>query len=231
MQFMKRLYFIIVLSVLFYHSYSQQLAQVGFTENFDLAWFSLVTNQSILIRISSDGQIMEAGIEQQALYNRNYFAPKLQPYQGNTGYFDDRSDSAFRGKIKNIGACFFTYYSSKDYPEKAGKIKSAGSLYFDYYRSYEDASIAGRLKNIGSNAIAYFTSLDDAVLKGKLRTVGNTPLVYYSSFDDPQLKGKLKSIGSYRYEWNLVFTGRETVANLKSGYQRQLINGITYVIR
>ena len=228
---MKRIYFIIALFVLFYHSYSQQLRQVAFTENFDLGSFSLVTNQNILIRISSDGQIMEAGTEEQALYNRNYFAPKLRPYQGNVGYFDDRSDSAFKGKIKNIGACFFTYYSSKDYPERAGKIKSAGSLFFDYYRNYEDVSIAGRLKNIGTNAIAYFTSLDDEVLKGKLKIVGITPITYYSSFDNVLLKGKLKSIGPYHCEWATVFSGGQSIVTLKSGYQRQLINGITYILQ
>jgi hypothetical protein len=228
---MKKIYFIIVLSVLFCHSYSQQLRQVAFTESFDLAWFSIVTNQNILIRISGDGKIMEAGTEEQALYNRNYFAQKLRPYQGNIGYYDSRSDSAFRDKIKNIGTCYFTYYPSNDYPEKAGKIKSAGSLFFDYYGNYEDAMIAGRIKNIGSNAIAYFTSLDDQVLKGKLKTIGNTAIAYYSSFDDPLLKGKVKSIGLYHYEWNIVFSGNQKIVNLKSGYQRQLINGITYIVQ
>ncbi|HEX5151625.1 MAG TPA: hypothetical protein VFW07_09245 [Parafilimonas sp.] len=228
---MKKMYFIIVLSVLCCHSYSQQLRQVGFTESFDLAWFTIITNQNILIRISGDGNIIEAGTEEQALYNRNYFSPNLRPYQGNMGYYDDRSDSAFTGKIKNIGVCFFTYYSSKDYPEKAGKIKSAGSLFFDYYRSYEDVSIAGRIKNMGSNAIAYFTSLDDAVLKGKLKMVGTTPITYYSSYDNVLFKGKLKSIGSYHCEWTTVYSGGQSIVTLKSGYQRQLINGVTYVIR
>jgi len=228
---MKKIYFIIVLSVLFCHSYSQQLRQVTFTENFDLAWFSLVTNQNILIRISSDGQIMEAGTEESALYNRNYFAQKLRPYQGNIAYHDGRSDSAFKGKIKNIGTCYFTYYPSSDYPEKAGKIKSAGNLFFDYYRSYEDASIGGRVKNIGGNAIAYFTSLEDEALKGKLKIVGTTPITYYSSFDNVLLKGKLKSIGTYHCEWNTVYSGGQAFVNLKSGYQRQLINGITYVLQ
>jgi len=228
---MKKICFAILLSVLFYHGYSQQLGQVAFNQNFDLNSFSLITNQSILIRISSDGQIMEAGTEEQALNNRNYFAPKLRPYQGNIGYYDDKSDSAFRSKIKNIGACFFTYYSSKDYPEKAGKIKSAGNLFFDYYRSYEDASIGGRVKNIGGNAIAYFTSLEDEALKGKLKIVGTTPITYYSSFDNVLLKGKLKSIGAYHCEWNTVYSGGQAFVNLKSGYQRQLINGITYVLQ
>ena len=228
---MKKIYFIIVLSFLWHCSYSQQLRQVAFTQSFDLAWFSLVTNQNILIRISSDGKVMEAGTEEQSLYNRNYFAQKLRPYQGNIVYYDGRSDSAFRDKIKNIGTCYFTYYPSNDYPEKAGKIKTAGNLLFDYYRKYEDASIAGRIKNIGSNAIAYFTSMDDELLKGKLKTVGNTPLAYYSSFDDVLLKGKIKSIGSYHYEWSTSFYGAQTIVTLKSGYQRQLINGITYVLQ
>jgi len=229
--YMKKISLIILLFFVFYTSYSQQLLQVGFNQSFDLAWFSIVTNQSILVRISGDGTIIEAGTEESALYNKNYFAQNLRPYQGSIAYYDGRSDSASGGKIKNIGTCYFTYYPANDYPERAGKIKSAGSLFFDYYRHYEDVLIAGRIKNIGSNTIAYFASLDNDGLQGKLKTVGNTPIAYYSSFDDPLLRGKLKSIGSYHFEWNLVFTGRETIANLKSGYQRQLINGVTYVLQ
>jgi len=228
---MKKIYFIIPLCVLFYNSYCQQLRQVAFTESFDLAWFTIVTNQNVLVRISSDGNIIEAGTEEQALYNKNYFAQNLRPYLGTIGYYDGRSDSAFRNKIKNIGTCYFTYYSSRDYTEKAGKIKTAGSLFFDYYQNYEDVLTGGRIKNIGSNAISYFTSLDNEILKGKLKTVGNTAIAYYSSFDDPLLKGKVKTIGPYHYEWNIVFNGKENMVNLKQGYQRKLINGITYILQ
>src|SRR5215510_12589246 len=98
--------------------YTQQLGQVSFSQASGFAWFTIITNQSILIRISNDGRILEFGTEQASLYNRNYIAQKLLPYQGVVNYYDDRADSAFKGKIKNIGTCYFTYYPSSDYPDK-----------------------------------------------------------------------------------------------------------------
>lgn len=208
---------------------AQKLNQVSFLRASDFAWFSLTTDQNILIRISDDGRILEFGTEQASIYNRNYIAQKLLPYQGAINYYDDRADSAFKGKIKNIGTCYFTYYLSSDYPDKAGKIKTAGKLYFDYYRNLDDPLTGGRIKNIGFDMITYFNSFDNEALKGKLKSVGTTTIQYYSSFDDPYLKGKLKSIGTYRYEWMKTFSGKDFYVSLKTGFQRQWINGITYV--
>jgi hypothetical protein len=209
--------------------YSQQLSQVTFNQASSFSWFSLAVNQSILIRISDDGKILEYGTEQVSNYNRNYIAPKLLPYAGAIDYYQHEPDSILNGKIKNIGSCYFTYYGSGDYPEKVGKIKTAGNLLFDYNRKYEDALTGGKIKSIGPDAITYYTSFDNEALKGKLKSVGTTSIQYYSSFDDPALKGKLKSIGSYRYEWSTVSSSGGFVTILKTGMQRQLINGITYI--
>ena len=221
-------YLTAALLFLFFRGYSQQLSQVSFTQASDFLWFSLLTNQNILIRISDDGKILEAGTEETSNYNRNYFAPKLLPYTG-INYYEHEHDSTLNGKIKNIGTCYFTYYGANDFPEKIGKLKSAGSLSFDYYRNYEDALIAGRIKTLGTNAITYYASIGNEALKGKLKSVGNTSIVYYSSFDNQFLKGKLKSIGSYNYQWSTTFSGNQFVSYLKTGNQRQLINGITYI--
>ncbi|HVX24765.1 MAG TPA: hypothetical protein VHB70_00380 [Parafilimonas sp.] len=226
---MVKYYLTAVLSFLMLNDYAQQLSQVTFSQASDFAWFSILTNQNILIRISDDGKILEYGTEEASLYNRNYFAPKLLPYQGVVLYYQHDPDSILNGKIKNIGTCYFTYYGSHDYPERIGKLKSVGSLTFDYYRQYDDALIAGRIKNIGTNAITYYGSFDNEALKGKLKSVGNTSVQYYSSFDNISLKGKLKSIGAYHYDWNTTSDGREFVSYLKTGNQRQLINGITYI--
>lgn len=219
----------IALLFLFFSSYSQKLDQATFSQASNFSWFTIATNQNTLIRISDNGSILEFGTEQASLNNRNYFAVKLLPYQGAVTYYDEKIDSAFKGKIKNIGSCYFTYYPSTDYPEKAGKIKSAGSLVFDYYRKYEDALTGGKIKSIGTNIIAYYTSNDDQSLKGKLKSIGSTSIQYYSSYDDQSLKGKLKSIGSYHFEWTKTSSGGNLYPTLKSGSQRQLINGITYI--
>lgn len=222
---------LLILIFIFVHllGSAQKLGQVSFLEASNFAWFSLATDQNILIRISDDGHILEYGTEQASVYNRNYIAQKLLPYQGVVNYYDDKADSAFKGKIKNIGTCYFTYYPSSDYPDRAGKIKSAGRLYFDYYRQLEDTLTGGRIKNIGFDLITYYTSFDNEALKGKLKSVGNTVIQYYTSFDDVYLKGKLKSIGTYRYDWMKTFSGRDFFVTLKTGFQRQLINGVIYV--
>lgn len=222
-------YLLIIVSFLFFNCSAQQLSQVGFSQASDFSWFSLLTNQNILIRIADDGKILEYGTEESSRYNRNYFAPQLLPYSGVVNYYQHEPDSLLNGKIKNIGTCFFTYYGSKDYPEKSGKIKSAGNLLFEYYRQYEDALTAGKIKRIGTNTIAYFTSFDDEALKGKLKTVGTTSIAYYSSFDNASLKGKLKSIGSFHFNWAITSNGREFISYLKTGNQRELINGILYI--
>ena len=221
--------FIIALLFLFFRGNAQQLSQVNFTQASDCSWFSLLTNQNIQIRIAEDGKILESGTEEASLYNRNYFAPKLLPFAGVITYYQHEPDSTLNGKVKNIGTCYFTYYSANDYPERAGKLKSAGSLSFDYYRKYEDALLAGRIKSIGTDAIAYYGSFDNEALKSKLKSVGNTSITYYSSFDNPSLKGKLKSIGAYNYQWATTFSGSQLVSYLKTGNQRQLINGVTYI--
>ena len=222
---------LLAFSILFFRGYSQQLSQVTFSHESNFLWFSLLTNQNILIRISNDGKILEFGTEEHALYNKTYYAQKLQPYLGRVDYYEQRADSAFRGKIKSIGTCFFTYYPSSDFPEKIGKIRSAGNLFFDYYIKFQDALIEGKIKSIGSNAITYYTSLDEEALRGKLQMVGNTSITYYSSFDNIVLKGKLKSIGASKYTWYTSYDRRELAGTLKSGAYRRLINGIMYILQ
>jgi hypothetical protein len=218
-----------ILLLLFSHTYSQQLTQVNFSGGTNFLYFAIATNQNVLVRISDEGKIVEYGTEEQSLYNRNYYAPKLRPFLGRIDYYGNESDTIFRGKIKNIGSCIFTYYPANDYPERAGKLRTAGSLMFDYYRKYEDALIAGKIKSIGSNAIMYYTSFDNEAFKGKLKMIGSTSITYYSSFDNTQLKGKLKTVGNYRYDWKTFFNGQQLSTSLNSGYQRQVINGIAYI--
>ncbi len=94
---------------------------------------------------------------------KNYCAA----YQGVVNYYDDKADSVFKGKIKNIGTCYFTYYPSSDYPDKAGKIKSAGNLFFDYNRNFEDPLTGEKIKKktLAYTAITYYNSFDDEAVK------------------------------------------------------------------
>lgn len=228
---MKKNYLIVVLSLVFFKTYSQQLSQVTFSSSCNFSWFSLLTNDNVLIRISDDGKVLEFGTEEISLNNINYFAPKLRPYVGRVEYYPNTVDSASRGKIKSIGSCFFTYYPSTDYPENIGKIKSAGILSFDYYRKFGDALSAGKIKNIGNAAITYYIASDNEAYKGKLKGVGNTAITYYSNFDDVMIKGKLKSIGSANYLWYTSYEKIEFRGSLKSSIRRRMINGVTYILQ
>jgi hypothetical protein len=210
--------------------YSQELSQVTFSGGSNLSYFSLLTDGSVLIRISQEGQIMEWGTEEQSMRNNNYYARKLQPYPGRVEYYDDFADSASRGKVKSIGSCSFTYFGSYEESFKVGKLKTAGRNIIDYYSSFESKELKGKMKYIGSLQLAYYTSFDDDAYKGKLKSVSNTSITYYSSFDDKAIRGKLKSIGPVTYTWytSLDISG---AGGLKSGPLRQNIGGVTYIIQ
>src|SRR5262245_138990 len=109
---MKKNYLLLVLLLLFFKGYTQQLRQVTFSSGSNFSWFTLSTNQNVLIRMADDGTILEFGSEEQSLYNRNYFAQKLRPFEGRVEYYPNNADLAFRGKIKSIGTCYFTYFPS-----------------------------------------------------------------------------------------------------------------------
>lgn len=207
---------------------SQSLSQVTFNAGTHLAYFSFLTDQDVLIRVSEQGNVIEWGTEVFSRYNNN--ASKLQPFMGRVDYYGPESDSVFRGKVKSIGTCTFTYYGGYETAEKIGKIKTIGTLILDYYSNYEDKSLQGKLKFAGSLAIAYYASYEEESLRGKLKSVGNSPITYYSIFEDKLNQGKIKSIGPVSYSWYSQYDRSEFRGGLKKGLQRQNINGITYIL-
>lgn len=227
---MKRFYSTIIFLCFINAAFTQQLSQVTYTYATSLAWFSVTTGQNVLIRISDDGKALEWGTEEQSLFSNNYYAPKLLPYMGRVDYYGPEADSAYRGKVKNIGTTTITYYGSGEFAVKTSKIKTIGSLLFDYYTHFDDKLLSGKIKNMGATAIGYYTSFDNESFKGKLKTVGNTAITYYSSFDDALIKGKIKSIGSFNYTWYTSHDPKGYGGGLKSGAMRQLVNAVTYIL-
>ena len=210
-------------------SYSQELSQVTFSGGANLSYFSFLTDQGVLIRITDQGKILEWGIE---MYSDryNYYAPKLQPFMGRIDYYGPESDSVFRGKVRSIGTCSFTYYGSYEKDSKPGKLRSIGNQILDYYSSFDNAAFRGKIKFAGNLMLEYYTSFEDEPFRGKLKTINNTLIKYYSSFDDKSIKGKIKSIGSVDYQWYTSFDVGRTGA-LKVGLYRQNINGIIYILQ
>ena len=219
------IFFLLFLS----RTYSQDLSQITFSGGAGLSSLAFLTDQGVLIRISDDGKILEWGIE---MYSPRYgyYAPKLQPFMGRIDYYGPEADSIFRGKIRNIGTCTFTYYNAYEKDSKPGKLRSIGTQIFDYYSDFDNVALKGKLKFIGNNMLEYYTSFEDEAFRGKLKSIGNTFFQYYSSFDDKAIRGKIKSIGGIEYKWYTSFDVGRTGA-LQSGNYRQIINGITYILQ
>ena len=227
---MQKFFSAILFLLLGLYSWSQQLSQVRFSGVSALTSFAFMTDQGVLIRISPEGKVVEWGTELQSMRSGNYYAPKLQPFMGRVDYYGAESDSVTRGKVKSIGTCWLTYYSAFE-TEKAGKIKTIGGHALDYYSLYENEASRGKLRLAGDLVIEYFPSYEDEPLRGKLKSIGSTQLIYYSSFDEKYLKGKLKSIGPVVFKYYTIPDRKELWGTLKLPSDRQLINGVTYILR
>jgi hypothetical protein len=88
---------------------AQQLSQVLISGGATLSAFSIITNQKVVIRISSEGKLIEWGTDP-GIGRYNYYTGQLQPYLGRVEYYNaSEYDSVLRGKIKAIGTCTLTY--------------------------------------------------------------------------------------------------------------------------
>src|SRR6476659_7062536 len=120
---MGRLLTVITFSLTISPAFSQKFSQVTLSGGTTLSYFSFLTDQGVLLRVTDEGKLLEWGTE--LLSDRgNYYDPKLQPYLGRVEYYGQEADSAFRGKVRNIGTCNFTYYGHLDESIKVGKLKS-----------------------------------------------------------------------------------------------------------
>lgn len=227
---MKKIILIVYLFLLARDSYSQDLSEIKFSNASTLSFFSFLTDQKIVIRVSPDGKINEWGnIWEKGYYN--YQPGKLQEYMGRVEYYGTEADSINRGKVKNIGTCYITYYGKFEIATNAGKVKSIGRTYLDYYTNFDNDASEGKLKSAGNTMFAYYNSFDNIAVKGKLKSVGANQINYYNSFDDKKIQGKVKSIGSVNYVWYNSNDRREYQGSLKSGSIEQVINGVKYIMQ
>jgi len=211
-------------------SRAQQLSQVSFTGGgSSVNYFSVQTEQGVHLRISEDGSLVEWGMEVRAMQG-DFYAPKLQPFQGGIIYYGVEGDSISKGRIKMIGACTITYYGPFESETHIGKVKSIGRVYFDYYTQYDNKDVRGKIKTIGTMKLEYFNSFENEAYRGKLRAIGGTALTYYSNFDDRNNSGKIKSIGPAKYIWYSAMDRRDAGGGLKVGNYRQMVNGITFIM-
>ncbi len=206
----------------------QQLGQVTFTNARSLAYYSILTDQDVLVRITEDGKILEWGTE--LLSDRgNYYAQKLQPYLARVEYYDAGADSAYRGKVKSIGTTNITYYDSYEEATRKGKLKRMGMMNFDYYSMYDDKGVRGKLKFAGDLLLDYYGSYEDESVRGKLKSIGNIPISWVTVFEDRYNAGKIKSAGSVSYQWYNQYDRAHGA--LKSNNYRTWSGGILFILR
>ena len=220
---------VLIISFLFFNTgiFSQELTHVIFSRGETLSSFSFRTDQDVIIRISEDGKLLEWGTDPGP--GRYYNDPrKLQPYLGRVEYYGQEYDSVFRGKVKSIGTCTFSYFGKYETENKIGKLKTIGPVSVDYYDNYEDAAFKGKIKYAGSVLFSYSSSFENEAYRGKLKSVNNTSISYYSSFDDKAVRGKLKSIGNVEYTWYPSYDRYR--GSIKTGQLSPTVNGITYFI-
>jgi hypothetical protein len=225
---MKRFFALIAILFISCSLYAQKLKQVSFLDGSNLSFFTISTDQDVLIRIAPDGRIMEWGTE--LLSDRgNYYAPNLQPFMGKIEYYGDESEPFLKGKMKSIGSSYFDYYGPQDEEWKRGKLKSIGHLDFDYFTRFDEKAMQGKLKMIGMYLLEYYKSYEEPAVRGKLKSIGSMPVAYYSSFDDKSNEGKLKSVGTATFTWYTPFDYIKS--GLKSNNYRQTVGDITIVLR
>ncbi|HEY6063587.1 MAG TPA: hypothetical protein VIV35_08260, partial [Chitinophagaceae bacterium] len=122
-KFMKRVSLLISFLFLAKGIYAQELSNIIFSGGAALSSFSFRSDQGVIIRISDNGKVLEWGTDPGP--GRYYYDPgKLQPYLGRVEYFGQEYDSVFRGKVKSIGTCTFTYYDKYETATKMGKLKT-----------------------------------------------------------------------------------------------------------
>lgn len=211
-------------------SFSQDLSEIKISNASTLSFFSFITDQKIVIRVSVDGKIIEWGnLWDKGYYN--YQPGKLVQYMGRVEYYGDEADSINKGKVKYIGTCYITYYGKFDIATNAGKVKSIGRTYLDFYSNFDNDASEGKLKSAGNTMFSYYNSFDNIAVKGNLKSVGNTQIDYYNSFDDKRIQGKVKRIGSVNYSWYNSNDRREYQGSLKSGSLEHVINGVKYILQ
>jgi hypothetical protein len=197
------------------------LNSAGITESIS------VSIDDAIINFSTEGNIINYGVEYFSERFGNY--SRIEPYTGRLEMYATFDDKAFQGKLKYIGRTTVTYYASYELPELQGKIKSIGNLVFTYFQNFDDANLKGKIKSIGTNSIGYYASFDNEAFKGKLKTIGNTTLTYYNNFEDTALRGRIKSIGATQFTYYPSFD-RQMAGSMKTGAQRQVINGINFLV-
>jgi hypothetical protein len=224
---MKLLLSILFFATSFFTTNAQRISKITISGTGTTEMITMGLDENVVINVSQDGNLISYGVEYFSEKITNY--SRLENYNGRTELYATTEDKFAQGKLKYIGRTPVTYYAAYDVESLRGKIKTIGSLSFTYYMPFDEEASKGKIKSIGTTNVAYYSAFDNDALLGKLKSIGNTSLSYYSSFDDKAFKGKIKNIGSASFTYYSSFD-RQFGGAMKTGIQRQNINGINYVV-
>ncbi len=227
---MKKIYLFVLSTTLVLNTFSQRLSKVIISGNGSTSVFSFLLNENVVLNISQDGSIAEWGVDRYAGRPVDYIQRKLEGFGGRVDYYNEKDDSAFRGKIKFIGTTQIKYFASYDRVELIGKIKSVGPINFDYYTMLDDAMLTNKVKSIGSANINYYSSFENAAIKGKIKSYGSVSMTYYNSLDDKAFAGKIKTLGSSSFTYYGSQERTYSPGSVKLGNQIQVVNGVHFFV-
>jgi hypothetical protein len=227
---MKKIYLFFLTTTLVLNVFSQRLSKITISGNGNTSVFSFLLNENVVLNISQEGGIAEWGVDRYAGRPIDYIQRKLEVFGGRVEYYNEKDDSAFRGKIKFIGSTQIKYFASYDRTELIGKLKSVGSINLDYYTKIDDAMLANKVKSIGSANINYYSSFENAAIKGKIKSYGSISMTYYNSMEDKAFVGKLKTMGNSNFTYYGSQERTYTPGSVKLGNQIQVLNGVTFFI-
>lgn len=226
---MNKLYFTLILALLFTPAFAQNVAQITIDNRGKEDIITFLVDESVVVNLTKDGRIIDWGTEYTSMSTGIY--PKVEKYMGREEYYPSTDNEAYRGKVKYIGRTLVTYYTSDDNASLKGKVKTIGTSLLDYYTDYEDAAFKGNLRNAGAVSLTYYASFNDEFYKGKIKSVGNTNLSYYGAIDDKAYKGKVKNIDRNVFTYYSSYDRPEFNGAMKTGSPIISSGGIKYVIK
>ncbi len=224
---MKKVLCIVFALLIYSAGFSQAIRKVTINYAGAVQNISVLVDGSVIINFTTDGKIMDWGIENNSVYN---YQEKIDKYMGRVDYYTANDNPAYTGKVKYIGRTLITYYTSSENESWQGKLKSIGMMLFNYYDVYDDEIFRDKIKNAGAYSFSWFGSIDNEGYRGKLKTLGSTAFTYFASYDDKAFKGKIKSIGSNGFTYYSSYDKPGYSGAMKTGNRITYMNGIRYLV-
>ena len=109
---MKKLFYLIVLTLLVENGFSQKLNKVTISNNGKNVVITMLLDQNVVLNISQDGTIVDWGVDKYVDRRADYYERSLEKFEGRVENYKDNDNEAYKGKIKFIGGVQIKYFDS-----------------------------------------------------------------------------------------------------------------------